>query len=84
MHFQLIKNSLPRTNFRADSVTEWFRQWTDNLMDALRVGSIPGTGDFFLFLFFLYDDDGGVTHSGAGERKAQASTCRNECSECRR
>ena len=41
---------------------------------------------FFIFFFFfsLYDDDSGATRSGAGERKARASTCRNERSECRR
>ena len=38
-----------------------------------------------IFFFFLYDDDdGGATRSGAGEREARASTCRNERSECRR
>ena len=34
-------------------------------MGALRAGSIPGTGDFF------YDDDGGATCSGAGERESR-------------
>ena len=64
-------------------MAEWLRQWTDNLMGALRLGSIPGTGDFFFF-FFFYDDDGGATHSGAVECEARASTCRNERSKCRR
>ena len=36
------------------------------------------------FFFFFYDDDGGATRSGAREREARASTCRNESSECRR
>ena len=49
-------------------MAEWLRRWTDNLMVALRVGSIPGTGDSFFVLFF-YDDDGGATRSGAGERE---------------
>ena len=35
-------------------------------------------------LFLFYDDDGRATRSGAGEREARASTCRNERSECRR
>ena len=64
------------------SLAEWLRRWTDNLMGSLRVGLIPGTGDFFVL--FFYDDDCGATHSGVGERKARASTCRNERSECRR
>ena len=38
----------------------------------------------FIFLYLFYDDDGGAACSGAGERKAQALTCRNERSECRR
>ena len=38
-----------------------------------------------IYLFdFFYDDDGGATRSSAGERKALASMCRNERSECRR
>ena len=34
-------------------MAEWLRRWTDNLMVALRVGSIPGTGDSFFVLFFM-------------------------------
>ena len=34
-----------------------------------------------IFFFFFYDDDCGATRSGAGEREARASTCRNERSE---
>ena len=63
-------------------MAEWLRLWTLKLMGGLHAGSIPGMGDYF-FPFF-YDDDDGATRSGAGERKAQALTCRNECSECRR
>ena len=48
-------------------------------MSALRAGLIPGTGNFFFL--FLYDDDGGATHSKC---KVRASTCRNERSICRR
>ena len=45
--------------------------WTDNLMGALRVGSIPGTGDFsFCFVLFFYDDNVGATRSGTGKREA--------------
>ena len=70
-HSQLRKNSSPRTNFRADAVAEWLRQWTDNLMDALRVGSIPGTGDFFPFFLMMMMVERRVA--------AQASAKRSEC-----
>ena len=40
--------------------------------------------EWAIFFIFFYDDDGGATRSGAGEREARASTCRNERSECRR
>ena len=52
-------------------------------MGALRVGSIPGTGDFFCS-YFLYDDDGGATRSGADERERRYDYLRNERSEFRR
>ena len=29
-------------------MAEWLRRWTDNLM-----GTIPGTGDFFVLIFFM-------------------------------
>ena len=45
---------------------------------------IPAWAIFFFIFSFFYDDDGGATRSGAGEREARASTCRNERSECRR
>ena len=64
-------------------MAEWLRRMTDHLMGALRVGLIPGTGDFFVLIFFFYYD-GGAMRSGAGKRKARVSTCRNERSECRR
>ena len=64
-------------------MAEWLRRWTDNLMGAVRVGSIPITGDFFCSYFFFNDDDGEVTRSGAGERKTRASNCQNELSEFR-
>ena len=66
------------------ALAEWLRRWTKNLMGALRAGSILGTFFFFFLFYFFYDNDGGATRSGAGERKAQASTFRNERSECRR
>ena len=34
-------------------MAEWLRRWTDNLMGALHVGWIPGTGDFFVLIFFM-------------------------------
>ena len=43
-----------------------------------------GSACMFGSRFYIYDDDGGATRSGAGEHEAQALTCRNERSECRR
>ena len=34
-------------------MAKWLRPWTDNLMGALHVGSIPGTDDFFVPIFFF-------------------------------
>ena len=62
-------------------MAEGLRQWTKDLMVSLLAGSNPGMADF---ISVFYDYNGGVTRSGAGENKARASTCRNECSECRR
>ena len=51
-------------------MAEWLRRWTADLMRTLRAGSIPDTGDFFLF--FFNDDDDGASRSGASKRKARA------------
>ena len=61
-------------------MAEGLIQRTLDLMGALRAGSIPGTGDFFSSYFFMMM----MVERRAGKRVAQALTCRNERSECRR
>ena len=68
-----MNNSL----LRAASVVERIKQWTSDPIGALRADSIPGTGDFFFFFFMMMMER-------RVERKARASTCWNEHSECRR
>ena len=51
-------------------MAEWIRQWTSDLMRALRAGLIPGTGDFF------YDDEASAKRNRrrAGMSAANVST----------
>ena len=46
-------------------MAEWLRQCTPDLMEALRAGSNPGTGDFFY-------DDGGATQARAKRKRQRA------------
>ena len=50
-------------------MAEWLWRWTADLKRTLRACSIPVTGDFFSF---FNDADGGVSRSGASERKLRA------------
>ena len=36
-------------------MAEWLRRWTNNLIGALRVDSIPGTGDFFFMMMMMIE-----------------------------
>ena len=35
-------------------MAKWLRQWTSDLIGALRAGSILGTSGFFYFFFFFF------------------------------
>ena len=49
-------------------MVEWLRQWTSDLMEALRTGSIPDRSEFF-----VNDDDGGASRKAPALMRMQST-----------
>ena len=49
-------------------MVEWLRQWTSDLMEALRTGSIPDRSKFF-----VNDDDGGASRKAPALMRMQST-----------
>ena len=49
-------------------MVEWLRQWTSDLMEALRTGSIPDRSEFF-----VNDDDGGASRKAPALMQMQST-----------